>query len=413
MFPDDLCIKLKKTKDIKTLFLIDILHMKDINASYGFGNGNAVLKQFKEFIKSLLKKEISEVINKAYGKKITSRVTRHHSDVFALIIYENLHDNLILTIKDIINTALLSYSFDISKPNLKINLNTTIGCSKSHCNDLFIFAEKALSGAKLNFEMFMFFDADLYKNETSNNSLVELIKYNIENETVAPYFQAMLCNTTDEIVKYEALMRLFDEQGNMLSPGVFLEKAKTYRLYTPLMIIMIKKVFDIIVKYKIHCSINLEYTDIINPLISNLITTQIQQHNIGNYLNLEILESERIKNFDVINDFIRTVKEHGATIAIDDFGTGFANYEYILKLNVDYLKIDGSLIQKIDEDIYMNLIKSIVMFCNKQNIKTIAEYVSNIKIQRYVKSLGINYSQGYYIQKPLSIEQLKGEKCEG
>ena len=81
-------------------------------------------------------------------------------------------------------------------------------------------------------------------------------------------------------------------------------------------------------------------------------------------------------------------------------------------MNVDYLKIDGSLIQKIDEDIYMNLIKSIVMFCEQQNIKLIAEYVSDLKIQRYVKSLGIDYSQGYYIQKPISIEQIIGERSE-
>ena len=59
--------------------------------------------------------------------------------------------------------------------------------------------------------------------------------------------------------------------------------------------------------------------------------------------------------------------------------------------------------------IYTNLIKSIVMFCNKQNIKLVAEYVSDIKILRYVKSLGIDYSQGYYIQKPLSIEHIAGE----
>ena len=100
------------------------------------------------------------------------------------------------------------------------------------------------------------------------------------------------------------------------------------------------------------------------------------------------------------------------SIAIDDFGTGFSNYEYIVKLNVDYLKIDGSLIQRIDEEIYMNLIKSIVMFCRKQNIKTVAEYVSDLKIQRYVHSLGIDYSQGYYIQKPVPIEQIMGEISE-
>lgn len=387
--------------------------MKDINASYGFNNGNAILKQLMRFLKRLLKNDINELINKKLNKKIHGQVTRHHSDVIALILYHDFDEDFMLKIKDLINQKLLSYQFQLSNPSMAININTTIGCSKSDCQQLFVFAEKALKNAKQNFEMFMYFDADLYKNESSSSDIIELINYNIEHKKVAPYFQAIHCNAKDETVKYEALMRLFDEQGNILSPGVFLEKAKAYRLYTPLMRIMINKVFDVILQHQIHCSINLEYNDIINPLISELIISRVQQANIGDFLNIEILESERIQNFDVINDFIRIVKENNVTIAIDDFGTGFSNYEYIVKLDVDYLKIDGSLIQKIDEEIYMNLIKSIVMFCNKQKIKIIAEYVSDLKIQRYVKSLGIDYSQGYYIQKPLSIEQILGDKSEG
>jgi EAL domain-containing protein (putative c-di-GMP-specific phosphodiesterase class I) len=147
-------------------------------------------------------------------------------------------------------------------------------------------------------------------------------------------------------------------------------------------------------------------------LINSIILSRIEQDDIGRYLTIEILESEKIQNFDIINEFIQEVKNHGVSIAIDDFGTGFSNYEFIVQLNVDYLKIDGSLIKKIDEDIYMNVIKSIIMLCREQNIKIVAEFVSDLKTQRYVKSLEIDYSQGYYIQKPKSIEQISGENSE-
>ena len=102
-------------------------------------------------------------------------------------------------------------------------------------------------------------------------------------------------------------------------------------------------------------------------------------------------------------------KQLGVKIAIDDFGTGFSNYENILNLNIDYLKIDGSLIKKIDEAIYLNLIKSIVLFSKQQNIKVIAEFVSDLKTLRYVKNVQIEYSQGYHIGKPMSILELFGE----
>jgi EAL domain-containing protein (putative c-di-GMP-specific phosphodiesterase class I) len=104
------------------------------------------------------------------------------------------------------------------------------------------------------------------------------------------------------------------------------------------------------------------------------------------------------------------VRELGVKIAIDDFGTGFSNYENILNLNIDYIKIDGSLIKKIHEDIYLNLIKSIVLFSKQQNIQVVAEFVSDLKILRYVKNIQIEYSQGYHIGKPMDIIELFGEK---
>ncbi|MFT6986827.1 MAG: EAL domain-containing protein (putative c-di-GMP-specific phosphodiesterase class I) [Psychromonas sp.] len=413
MFLTNLYLQIKNKNSIKTLFLIDILFMKDINATYGFENGDAVIAQFKKLIQMLLKDEIKKRVISTFGQKVACNIKRQHADVFAVTFYGDLCEAAIIAIKDTIINKLLIYQFDIVNPNLQIIIDITIGCSKSASKDLLIYAEKALNNAKQDFETFKFFDSNLYKNEAFNNNLVDLIKYNIEQKKVEPHFQAISCNNHNKVVKYEALMRLFDEDGNMLLPAAFLEKAKNYRLYNKLMQILINKVFDVIMRHRIHVSINLEYNDIINPLISDIIISRlVQQDDIGMYLTIEILESERIKNFDVINDFILRVKAYQVSIAIDDFGTGFSNYEYILKLNVDYLKIDGSLIQKIDQEIYMNLIKSIVMFCGKQNIKTIAEYVSDLKIQRYVKALGIDYSQGYYIQKPVSIEKIVGEKSE-
>jgi EAL domain-containing protein (putative c-di-GMP-specific phosphodiesterase class I) len=118
----------------------------------------------------------------------------------------------------------------------------------------------------------------------------------------------------------------------------------------------------------------------------------------------EILESEGIENYEEVAHFIDQVKALGAKISIDDFGTGYSNFENVLKLNVDYVKIDGSLIQGITGNSRHNIIvDSIVDFARKIGAQTIAEFVSDKAIYEAVIKHGIDYSQGYYTGKPDSL----------
>ena len=95
------------------------------------------------------------------------------------------------------------------------------------------------------------------------------------------------------------------------------------------------------------------------------------------------------------------VKLLGSKIAIDDFGSGYSNFENILKLNVDYIKIDGSLIQGITKNTRHHIIvETIVEFAHKIGAKTIAEFVSDASIYTSIKKIGVDYSQGYYTGKP-------------
>lgn len=392
--------------NMKTLFLIDILYMKDINAIYNFQNGDYIIKQLNKLIAS----QIITSIKKKINKKVFIEHTNTHADVFELIIYDDFSIDEVLEIKNLIFEEIINHPFKLHNKSTSINIDITIGCSKSDDQLIKIYAEKALHKAKLNFVHYMYYDSYLYKNEAISEDLLETINYNIENNLVEPYFQAIMDNTTDKIIKYEALMRLFDKQGNALLPQVFIHKSKKCRLYTKLMELLIDKIVLYINKYKKHISINLEYTDILNPNIKRSLLAKIRKTNIGSYLTIEILESEKITNFNIVNDFISEAKKYDVKIAIDDFGTGFSNYEYILNLNVDYIKIDGSLIKKIDEEIYLNLIKSIVQFCKQQEILIVAEFVNDMKILRYVKAIGIDFSQGYHIGKPVEIQEIIGER---
>jgi EAL domain-containing protein (putative c-di-GMP-specific phosphodiesterase class I) len=118
-------------------------------------------------------------------------------------------------------------------------------------------------------------------------------------------------------------------------------------------------------------------------------------------VTFEMLESEAIIDYDSIERFITKVKRKGAKIAIDDFGSGYSNFAHILNLDVDYIKIDGSLIKNIDKDKNsFKIVKLLVQFAKESNIKTVAEFIENEKILNIVKDLGVDYGQGYYLGKP-------------
>ena len=396
-----------KKVEIKTLFLVDILNMQDLNAIYGFSNGNYIIKQLNSILKNETKNSIKKILNREFHIKIKNS----HADVFKILIYDDLSIEDIIKIKNLIYENIVSNDFKLLDRNSLINIDITIGCSKSDDNRTKVYAEKALHNAKQDFLHYSYYDSFLYKNELINEDLVDTINYSIQNNLVEPYFQAIMDNNTNEIVKYEALMRIFDKDGNMIMPNVFIYKAKKCRLYNKLMEILFDKIIIYILKYKIHVSINLDYIDILNPQIKKTLLSKIKNNKIGSYLTLEILESEKLSNFELVNKFINETQQYGVKIAIDDFGTGFSNYENILNLDINYIKIDGSLIRKIDETIYLNLIKSIVSFSKEQNIKIVAEFVSDLKTLRYVKSVGIDYSQGYHIGKPMHINDIiKGNK---
>lgn len=408
MLPIDFKSKEPLKNKTKTLYLIDILFMKDINALYGFKNGDYIIEQLKEIANLVIKHEIIPLFKKAPKIKFKNA----YLDVFSLQINEELDQHTILEIKDLLFNKIITHNFKLLDIDIDINIDVTIGCSQSDDDKLKIYTEKALHNAKTNYTHFMFYDSTFFKNELLSTNLITIMKKNIDEKLVEPFLQPIACNKTGKIIKYEALMRLYDEEGNVISPNAFIDKSKKYRLYNKLMLILIEKVIAYIQLYKLHISINLDFHDILNPLIKNKIINKLKGTGVGKYLTIEILESEKINNFYIVNEFIQEVKKYNVKIAIDDFGTGFSNYEYILKLNIDFIKIDGSLVKKIDEKIYRNLIKSIIYFCKEQEIEVVAEFVSDLKILRYVKALEIHYSQGYYIGKPRALEEIMGDTNE-
>ncbi|MEA1915636.1 MAG: EAL domain-containing protein [Campylobacterota bacterium] len=395
--------------NFKVLLLIDILSIQDVNSIYGYKNGKSIIHQTNKLLENKLLYSIDDYLTSINLSNTFMKFTNPHTDLFALKIYRKLNDRVILKIKDLILSTIRYHRFEMKGFDVSICIDVTIGCSQSNDKNLLTYAQKALSDAKNNYTNYSYFDPIFFENELVNLKIFNTIKNSIHSSRVEPYFQKIVHAKTKNPYKYEALMRLVSDNGTILSPNVFLEKAKKYRLYPQLMHMMITKVFSYVKQHKVNVSINLDYYDLIDTRMQQYILSSLNNDKIGQYITIEILESEKIQNFDLINQFIRELKEYNVSIAIDDFGSGFSNYENILELDIDYIKIDGSLIQRINEEIYYNLIKSIVSFCKEQQIGVIAEFVSDVSIYRYIKSLDICFVQGYYFGKPVSIKEITNE----
>ncbi|MDN5109150.1 EAL domain-containing protein [Aliarcobacter butzleri] len=368
--------------------ILDIVSFSDVNDFFGYKTGDNVLKIVARKIEELL-------IDKENYK-----VYRDHSDTFCIVAQNEDRDKFIKNIDEISKTigkvpiviksrelyVQLSYVFSFeSKENLLETANIIKRYSQANKN--IIIYDKAL---------------ELEKDYEKNIFWTLKIKKALDEDKIVPYFQPIYNLKTNKIEKYEALIRLIDG-NNVISPYYFLDISKKSKQYLQLTKTMIQKTFDYFRDKDFEFSINLTFEDIKSEYISSFIIELLKEYKIGHRVVFEIVESEEIDNFRKINEFFVTIREYGCKIAIDDFGSGYSNFEYLAKLNVDYIKIDGSLIKDIlINKSSQNIVSMLVNFAKGQKVKTIAEFVSNKDILNKVRELGIDYVQGYYIKEPIA-----------
>ena len=369
------------------LALIDINRFSEINDFYGHDVGDKVLR--------IVAKTIKELIPDNY---ILYRV---HSDEFAILVDLENKEVFIKNIKQI--------SENISSKPITINakelfIQTTYNISFEEKDNLIETANMVKKYSKTNKNIAIYDKSlELEKIYEKNIFWTLKIKKALEEDKIVPYYQAIYNLKTDKIEKYESLIRLIDDNDLPISPYYFLDISKKSKQYLKLTKRVIRKSFEYFKDKDFQFSVNLTIKDIKNQEVSTFIIEKLKEHNIASKVVFEIVESEGIDNFEEINSFIDRVKELGCKIAIDDFGSGYSNFEYLIKLKADYIKIDGSLIK----DILVNknnqeIVITMIDFAKRQGFKTIAEFVSTKEIFDRVKELGIDYAQGYYISEPKS-----------
>ena len=244
--------------------------------------------------------------------------------------------------------------------------------------------------------------SNLKETAVKNSKTIKMIQKAIEENGIVSLFQPIVNNKTGKIEKYESLVRLKDEEGNLISPYFFLDVAKESKYYNKITSIVIDNSFEALNKTDKEISINLSALDIEDLELRNkLINLVMANTHLAHRIVFELLEDEEVKDFEVVKDFISLVKTFGVQIAIDDFGAGVSNFERLLDFQPDILKIDACLIKNIDKDKYSrDVVETIQLFAWKQDIRTVSEFVASEEILQTVKDIGVNYSQGFLLGKP-------------
>ncbi len=390
-----------KNDSFSGLMVIDIDGFRNINELYGMHTGNQLLKSFASSLEDFFKDKEFDFY-------------RIYGDVFALKgkfafidheVYETLVNDLL---KYVDNLNISSAEIEDS-----VKLDITIGLSLEE-EDALNKAEMALSFAKSNAKKFIAYSKMIDTSKTIHQLLQRKseIKDAINSDNFIPVFQPIV-NRKQEVVKYESLIRMrkiIDGKTELISPFFFLDAAIKTKQYEALTIIMIEKSFEIMKNLQKPFSLNLSFNDLINENVLKKLKENIEKYKIGSQLTVEILESENIEDYQVINRFIKEFKALGVQIAIDDFGSGFSNFTHVFELEPDILKIDGSLIKNIDIDKKSyEFVKSIVQLAKALEIETLAEFVGSKEIFDITYKLGIDYFQGYYFCEPVPKEELTKE----
>ena len=367
------------------LIHVDINNFSYVNMAYGFEFGDKILK------------EISKVLSDEFESEGVFRV---NSDEFVILFPNNtdlehaimqmqryFYDNPFI-VDDIVMNISLNYGGAKGGENLLENAVFALKVSKEY--------------GKNRWHIF-----NLEKDQPTKEKKNRFIKANsliytaMEEDLFVLYFQGIRNNKTKEIEKFEVLVRIVTDE-EVVSPALFLDAAKLSGMLPEITKNVIDKSCKVMQSRSESFSINITEDDLNRNYLVGYLKNRIEKYDIdATRIVLEILEGVSVSGKKNHIKQLKELKQMGIKLAIDDFGAEYSNFERLLELDIDFLKIDAKYIKNIDTDEKSyEIVKAISAFAKKLAIECVAEFVHSKAVQEKVEELGIEYSQGYYFDEP-------------
>jgi len=251
-----------------------------------------------------------------------------------------------------------------------------------------------------------------YRNDIAG---IQDIRRALDNDRLVLFYQPVhqINPQGTEMAHCEILLRIKNDAGELCSPAEFIPIAEKYNLMGEIDRWVISHVFAWVSEHQVERQlprllINLSGLSFIDDDFLAFVVDALEEHEVDPAkIAFELTETAAVDNIAKANEFIDQLSKVGCRFALDDFGTGFSTFAYLKKLPIDYLKIDGSLVRNMETDrVDREMVRAINDIGHTVGAKTIAEFVENDAIVGLLREMGVDYAQGYGLQKPTQLDSL-------
>jgi len=390
------------------LYYLDLDHLNVVNTTCGYDAGDKLLI------------EVTTLLQKKIGKNgIFARIG---GDEFAILLIDCTLDealNIAQQQKKMIQEYRLIWEEKRLSVAVRIGM-VQINGKETSAATLLQAAESSCKAAKRkgsnSIQVFSHDDAELSLRQRTLEWAAHIDQALDENtlELRCQRITLIQNNTTLPPFHSEILLGVTDEQGNEMSPQELILAAEEYHRMPAIDRWVIRNVFNWMIEHDDELkktgslSINLSGSSLNDDTFLDFVLNEIKSTKVPtNKICFEITETAGIANLSNAVEFIEEVKKTGCQFSLDDFGSGLSSYGYLKNLPIDYLKIDGNFVQYMDNNpCDYAVVKSITEVGHFMGKKIIAEYVENETVLDMLKEIGVDYAQGYGIEKPYKLSDL-------
>ncbi|MEO7320882.1 MAG: EAL domain-containing protein, partial [Nitrosospira sp.] len=384
-----------------TLLYLDLDQFKVVNDTCGYMAGDELLKELTSILQAQL--------------RTNDTLARVGGDEFGLLL-ESCPTESAVRLAELLRQTVYEFRFVWEEKVFQLGLSiglVTFGNGSETLPDILRMADAACYLAKdkgrNRVQVYTSEDMEIAQ-RSSEMGWVTRIQKALEENRFVLYSQKILplMNGAEDGEHYELLLRMQDEDGKLVPPMAFIPAAERYGLMPQLDRWVIATAFALYNKRHPPgsalgtCAINLSGASICDEYFYEFVVAQFELFNVPHAgICFEITETSAIANLPQAAALICKLKELGCRFSLDDFGRGMSSFAYLKHLPVDYLKIDGGFVKDmIDDPIDCAMVEAINHIGHVMNIETIAEFVENDAILDALRRIGVDYAQGYGIEKP-------------
>lgn len=387
---------------------IDVDMLKTVNELCGHLAGDELLRQLARMFKLILQP--------------VDQLARIGGDEFLILLVDKTLNQAKQTM-EALRSQVEQFRFVWNNQPIHVGVSIGIAMVDEHCPDSIVAYQRAdaamLMAKQAGRNRIHVYCEDFAqaKRYHEDSHWVQRVSKEIDADNFALYFQPIVpiqSTKTSPPRCFEILLRLIEEDGQVILPGAFLPAVERYGLSARLDRYVFCKTRAWLqqnqaqLPKQFQFTINLSAYSLDDPNFIELVEDALQLPDLPErWLCLEITETAAISNFSRAVETIQRLNQLGCLFALDDFGSGITTVHYLRELPVDVVKIDGSLIQRLEDDkINQHLVKAYTEITHLLGRKIVAEFIEDETTLHMLQNIGVDFAQGYLFAKPEPITQL-------